>query len=165
MCVPGASSAIDGLSAYSSASAQKKGLRAESAIARQNAGIEEQRGRNSIELGRQQIEQLQQQGAQLESTQKNTMADNGIDVSTGSAIDILAGTRQLTNADVDTMRYNAALESWGHQVNATNYTNQANMAYAQSKNISPMRSGLMTLTKSFIGEAQQAGGLKTLLGG
>lgn len=161
MCGP----IFDGLSAYSDSKAQKKGLKAQAAVDRQNAAIAEQRGRNSIELGRRNMEQLQLKGALLESTQKNIMADNGIDVSTGSPIDILASTRQITAVDTDTLRFNAALESWGHKVQAMNSTNSANMATAQAKNISPLRSGVMTFGKSIMSEAQKAGGLASLLGG
>ena len=167
MCGP----IFDAASSYSSSKAQKQGLRAESTIARENAALAEQQGRNEIDLGRGQIEQLQQQGAQFESTQKNIMADNGIDISTGSAIDILASTRQQVAADTNTLRANAALSAWGHRVNATNLTNQANMASASAKNISPLRNAVMTLGKSAMGEAKQDGGIantvakyKTLLG-
>ncbi|MFU8927753.1 hypothetical protein [Acinetobacter puyangensis] len=154
---------VNALSGFGSSSAQKKALKQQAKNAQYNATQADIRARNSIEQGRSQAEDYQRNLSAFSSSQINTLAENGIDVSEGSAIDILASTDMAGQADLDNIKYNAALESWGHQVEKTNYLNQVNSINAQMKAINPLRDAAFSLGSSFI---SNGGGdlLKGLLG-
>ncbi|MFX5358934.1 hypothetical protein ABTD15_19730, partial [Acinetobacter baumannii] len=76
----------------------------------------------------------------------NALAENGIDVTQGSAIDLLASTEMLAQGDIDSIKYNAALQSWGHKVQATNYRNQAENYRVAAKSIRPVLSTILNLS-------------------
>lgn len=141
---------------YSKSKAEKAALKQQAGIADINAGYADKRARNAIDLGRNQIEDYQRNVSAFKSSQINALADNGIDVSQGSAIDLLASTEMQAQSDVDTLRYNAALQSWGHRVEQTNYMNQASSLRAQAKSIKPLFNALLSGGKTFM----FAGGLQ-----
>ena len=147
--IPLAIAAAQGISEYNKSKGQKKALKQQAEIAEQNALNADIQARNSIETGRSQLEDYQRNVANFKSSQINALAENGIDVSQGSAIDILAGTEMTAQKDTDTLRYNAALESWGHKVEATNFRNQANGYTAQAKAINPVRNGIVAGVTSY----------------
>ncbi|MCE6007449.1 virion core protein, T7 gp14 family [Acinetobacter soli] len=158
--IPLAIAAAQGISEYNKSKGQKKALKQQAVIAEQNALNADIQARNSIETGRSQLEDYQRNVANFKSSQINALAENGIDVSQGSAIDILAGTEMTAQKDTDTLRYNAALESWGHKVEATNFRNQANGYTAQAKAINPVRNGIVAgVTSYFSGGMGGMGGL------
>lgn len=147
---------VNALSTYAKSKAQKSALNQQAGIADLNATLEDQQARGSIEYGRNQVEDYQRSLSSFKSSQINALASNGIDVSQGSAIDLLASTEMQGQGDIENLRYNAALQSWGHQVNKTNYQNQANSLRAQAKSINPAFSALMAGASSFA----QSGGLQ-----
>ncbi|GAA5562299.1 hypothetical protein Asch02_03824 [Acinetobacter schindleri] len=51
----------------------------------------------------------------------------------------------LAQGDIDSIKYNAALQSWGHKVQATNYRNQAENYRVAAKSIRPLTSTLLSL--------------------
>ncbi|MCH7333484.1 hypothetical protein [Acinetobacter modestus] len=154
---------INALDTYNKKKAEKEALKQQAIIADINAGLEDQQARGAIDYGRNQIEDYQRGITSFKSSQINALAENGVDVSQGSAIDILASTDIQGQSDIDTLRYNAALQSWGHQVNKNNYQNQANGLRVQAKSIKPIFNALMAGGQSFA----QTGGFQALgnLGG
>lgn len=147
---------VQALSSFSKLNAQKDSLKQQAKLADQNATYADIQARNSIDSGRNQVTDYQRNLGDFKSSQINAMADNGIDVSQGSAIDVLASTEMLAQADLDNIKYNAALESWGHQVEKTNYVNEANSLRAQADSIHPLFDSLLSAGSSFAGT--QAGG-------
>ncbi|MFW1952210.1 hypothetical protein [Acinetobacter beijerinckii] len=154
---------VNALSTYKKSKAEKDALKQQAQIAEMNAGLADQQARGAIDYGRNQVEDFQRGLSSFKSSQINALADNGIDVSQGSAIDILASTDIQGQSDIDTLRYNAALQSWGHNVDKNNYQNQANGLRVQAKSINPIFNALMAGGQSFA----QSGGLQSLgnLGG
>ncbi|ENW78228.1 hypothetical protein F909_03914 [Acinetobacter sp. ANC 3929] len=149
------------LNTYNKSKAAKKAYKQQAQIADINATQEDIQARNAIEYGQNQVEDYQREVSSFKSSQINALADNGIDVSQGSAIDLLASTEMQAQSDIDTLRYNAALQSWGHQVNKTNYVNQARGLRVQANSINPIFDALLDGAGSFM----QAGGLQGLGGG
>lgn len=147
---------VQALSTFSKLNAQKDSLKIQANLANQNATYADIQARDSIDLGRNQVTDYQRNLTSFKSSQINAMADNGIDVSQGSAIDVLASTEMMAQSDLDNIKYNAALESWGHQVEQTNYINEANSLRAQADSIHPLFDSLMSVGSSFAGS--QAGG-------
>ena len=89
-------------------------------IAEQNAGIEEQRAAQAIEAGRVAEEQFRQKGEQLKGAQRAGFAASGVEVDTGSALDVAQDTAELTELDALTIRHNAALQAFDFNVSARN---------------------------------------------
>lgn len=136
---------VQALSNYSKLSAQKDSLKQQAKLADQNATYADIQARDSIDSGRNQVTDYQRNLGAFKSSQINAMADNGIDVSQGSAIDMLASTETMAQSDIDNIKYNAALESWGHKVEQTNYMNQASSLRAQSDSIHPLFDTLLSM--------------------
>ncbi len=141
--------AVQGIMTYSKLKAQKDAYKNQAQIAEYNATTADMQARGAIESGRNAVTDYQRNVGAFKSSQINGLAENGIDVTQGSAIDILASTEMMAQADIDNIKYNAALESWGHQVERTNYRNQANAYRAQAKSVRPLFNSFMKAGEQF----------------
>lgn len=141
--------AVEGIFTYSKLKAQKDALKNQAKIAQQNATMSDIQARNTIDQGRNQAEDYQRNISAFRSSQINALADNGIDVSEGSAVDILASTDMMAQADMDNIKYNAALQSWGYKVQETNYLNQKNSLNAQAQSVRPLLNSFMAAGEQF----------------
>jgi hypothetical protein len=89
-------------------------------VAQQNADQKRQEG---IEESRmQRIKTLQRIGAQ-----QAAMAANGIDISSGTALDTVEDTAAMGELDALTTRYNAETQAQAYENQANNFSNQANL--------------------------------------
>jgi len=89
-------------------------------IAEQGASLDEQRAAQAIEAGRVAEEQFRQKGEQLKGTQRAGFAASGVQVDTGSALDVAEDTAELTELDALTIRHNAALQAFDFNMEARN---------------------------------------------
>lgn len=96
-------------------------------IAQANADMKRQEGIEESRL--QKIRNLQKVGAQ-----QATMAANGIDVSSGTALDVVEDTAAMGELDALTTRYNAETQAQAYEKQANNLTNQANMDIISGQN-------------------------------
>lgn len=96
----------------------------------------EQRGEIEVRRHRQQVEQLK--GRQVAA-----LAASGVDVASGSPLDVLADTAGLGALDQQTIRDNAAREAWQHRVQAGNQQNQANLLRFQADNTASGAAGTL----------------------
>ena len=80
-------------------------------------------------------EQVAQNNAQAKSMEvrarlgkvKAAQASSGVDVNTGSALDVQVGTRELGKLDTDTVFSNDLVKAYGYQSDAQNYRSQAQL--------------------------------------
>lgn len=96
-------------------------------IAQANADMKRQEGIEESRLQR--IRNLQKVGAQ-----QAAMAANGIDVSSGTALDVVEDTAAMGELDALTTRYNAETQAQAYERQANNLTNQANMDIISGQN-------------------------------
>lgn len=96
----------------------------------------EQRGELDVRRHRQQVEQLK--GRQVAA-----LAASGVDVASGSPLDVLADTAGLGAIDAQTIRHNAAREAWQHRVQGSNQRNQAELLRFQADNTSSGAAGTL----------------------
>ena len=96
-------------------------------IAQANADMKRQEGIEESRL--QKIRNLQKVGAQ-----QAAMAANGIDVSSGTALDVVEDTAAMGELDALTTRYNAETQAQAYERQANNLTNQANMDIISGQN-------------------------------
>ncbi|MEN8337089.1 hypothetical protein ABFO74_03735 [Acinetobacter baumannii] len=152
---------VEALSNYAKMKAQKQAYQQQEKLALYNATLSDNQARQAIEDGTNAVTDYQRNISAFKSSQINALAENGIDVTQGSAIDLLASTEMLAQGDIDSIKYNAALQSWGHKVQATNYRNQAENYRVAAKSIRPVLSTIINLS----GEAAAAFGSSMGKGG
>ena len=114
--------------------AANSAARAQAAAANQNARIAEAQAHDALERGGQEELRLRRQMAQLQGTQRSMLAASGVDVDSGSALDVQDASMREGEQDAAAIRFNAAREGWGHQVQAANYRNEASAARAAGRN-------------------------------
>lgn len=135
MCVPlaalavGASIAGTTLSAYT---AIQQG-NATGKAAQYNAQTLRASARDAVARGEVSAQQASEQGRQIIGANRTRTLAAGIDASSGSALDILAGTAGVIQQDVATIRSNAAREAWGMRTEATNILYQGAAARRASR--------------------------------
>lgn len=131
-----------------SAQSQRLGLNLDAYFADLNADGELDNARRALAAGEAAEQRQRLETAQIKSSQRAAMGANGVDLSTGSALDRQVGTDLMGEIDANTIRANAALEAAGYRTRASNYRSQATMSRAGAKSISPLLSGLTSLVGS-----------------
>lgn len=153
-----ATAAVKGGTTYLKLKALKQSLEQQADIAGENATLAGIQARDAIDDGRNSVTDYQRNLSGFKSSQINALAENGIDVSQGSAIDILASTEMMAQNDIDTLKYNAAMKSWGHRVQETNYINQKNSLTAQAKSVRPRLNAELAAMDQFASSLFGGGG-------
>lgn len=123
-----------GMSAYSS----YKTAQAAKDAANYNATVAEYAAQDAQARGEQEAMKARQQGDQLRSTQRVTMASRGLDLGAGTPQSLIDQTDYFAEVDQATIRNNAAKEAWSKRAQATGYRNEAG-------SINPMLAGTSTL--------------------
>ena len=136
-----AGTVMQGMAANSAAKAQAQ-------AAEQNARIAEAQGHDAIERGGDEELRLRRQAAIRRGNARAQAAASGIDADSGSMLDTRNADISETERDAAAIRYNAARERWGYQVQAQNYRNEASAARASGRN---------ALFSSIIGAGTQLG--------
>jgi len=133
------------IGSFYSADTKKYQLRTEAIIADTNARIAELGAQTALNQGQQEIGNLTLKAGQLKSTQRTSMAANGIDLGEGNAAEVLASTEIMKEVDKNTIEANAVRSAWGYRMKATNFQNEALTARNTSSAISPWASGFTSL--------------------
>lgn len=114
--------------------AANNAAKAQAAIAERNAQIAELQARDSIERGGHEELRLRRQMAIHQGTQRALLAAGGVEVDSGSALDVQDASMREGEQDAAAIRFNAAREGWGHQVQAVNYRSEAAVARSAGRN-------------------------------
>lgn len=159
MCEPTtlmvASLALTGASGLYSASAAREAGKYEQQVANRNAAIADQQAEQARQIGNMDEErQLRRVRAALGS-QRAALAANGLDINSGTALDLQAETAGFGAADALNLRSNALREAWGFNVEATNQRNSGRAARAQGRNAAI--GTLLTTGASMAGQAYSGG--------
>lgn len=136
------------IGSYFSAATQKATLKGQAAIADTNARIAELGAQSILNQGQQQVGALTLKAGQLKSSQRAAMAANGIDLGTGSAVEIQASTDIMKEIDSNTLTANAVRSAWGYRTQAVNFENEALTKRATAGAISPFGSAAGSLLGS-----------------
>jgi hypothetical protein len=81
----------------------------------------------------------------LQGQQRASMAASGVDIGAGSAAELRASSAAMAEIDKNTLEANALRTAWGYKFQKQDYLNQATMAKANAKAISPGMSAFTTL--------------------
>ena len=96
-----------------------------------NAKMFEGNAQATLLSGQREEQKSQINTAQLKSTQRASMAANGVDLGVGSAENILTTTDVMGEIDANTIQANAVRSAWGYRAEAQNAKGQADVARAR----------------------------------
>lgn len=96
-------------------------------VSRNNAIIAEQQAQRTEAAAAQQATAKSMEVAARVGRVKAAQAASGIDVNTGTAVDVQAGTRLMGKLDTDTLFSNKMLEAYGYRTRGADYTTQAGL--------------------------------------
>lgn len=167
----GLAAAGAGMSAYSAseqADASKKAANYQAQVNANNAKIAEYQRSSAIQQGEVDAQNSMRQQAQTLSAQRAALASNGVDLTEGSSQDLLATTKFLGAADVNTIQSNAARQAWGYDVQGMNASAAGQLDKWKADNINPAGIGAMAGTQSLLSSASSyasAGAFKSAGGG
>ena len=102
-------------------------------VARNNALIAGQNAEYATNAGLEKADIAARKGAAAGGRIKAAQAASGIDVNTGSAVDVQEGQRETSKLDAETVLNNAQLEAYGYRTQATGFTAQAGLDTAQAE--------------------------------
>ena len=116
---------IQAIGTLASAGAQYQSAQYGKAMAEQNAKIAEQQGLASLRQGALEQERIARRARQIQGQQRALYGASGVDISSGSPLEIQASTEYMAAQDKALVRYNAELKKWGFDVESANYKAQA----------------------------------------
>jgi hypothetical protein len=140
MCEPTTIMAIGAglstISAYGQSKAAKSQAQYQAAVQRNNTIIAERKAEDSIERGERQARLQKLKGKQLASKQMVSLAAQGVDITDGTSIDLLADTAEASAFEEEIIKNNAERQAYNHQVSANNFESQAGLfdAHADAQN-------------------------------
>lgn len=114
--------------------AANNAAKAEASAAEQNARIADLQATEAVKGSSKEEMKLRRQMQMLQGRQRAVAAASGLNSDAGSMADIQDASMREGEQDVSVLRMNAARESWGYQVQGTNYRNKASAARAAGKN-------------------------------
>ena len=111
---------------------------AEKAAAKYNAAVANNQAADARRRGEEEAIRKQREARRLAGAQRTSFAARGIDISAGTAGDIIDETNFFGLVDADTARNNAAREAMG-------FTNEANLYRTQARNANPLAAAGVSL--------------------
>lgn len=118
--VMAAGAAMSAYSAHNQAKQQKAAYEYNAAVNRNNAKIAEWNAQDIARRGETDLINQRQRTAALMGNQRATLAGRGIDLSEGSALNVLSDTAYLGEQDALTVKDNTAKNVWAAKVQANN---------------------------------------------
>jgi hypothetical protein len=134
----------------------------EKSVADSNAIMAEIQARDIITRGNKEAEKLKQKGKEIVGAQRTALAAQGIDIESGSALDVQLDTASQIAGDIVTIRNNAWLEAWGLRYQSTQYSFQGQMAYMAGQN--KAKTTLLTGGMEAVGYTAQGAGWLSKMG-
>lgn len=130
----GVSAALGGLGAATSAygiyeggQASKNASIYQAAVAHNNELIAGTNAERAIAAGNAQAHAVSLKGAATGGKIKTAQAASGIDVNTGSAVDVQEGQREQEKLDAETVMSNAQLQAYGYRTQAQNFAAESDL--------------------------------------
>lgn len=99
----------------------------QSQVASNNAIIANQNAVRAEQAGLVQTQNQGQKGAAASGRLKVIQGTSGVDVNSGSSVDVQAGERMTNQLDTETVFQNAMLKSYGYRVQATNFESESQL--------------------------------------
>lgn len=151
MALTAVSTGVAAYGAYTQAKAAKSSANYQADVDEQNAKAQERNAQDIEARGREEQDRYRRRLAQMMGSQRVQLAGTGVDIGSGSALDLMADTAGEGARDVATIGQNTARDAYGARVGAMSAQAQANIGRATASGISP---GLQTGTSLMSGATQ-----------
>lgn len=148
LAVQGVGASLGAIGAYSSARSQQSSLNYEAGVADFNARQAETQAQIALDQGQYTVNQLRRAAAANKGSARQSLATSGVDLTTGSAVDVLTSLDAMAEMDVNQAEVNAVREAWGIRAQRVNYENEARSKRAGAKGINPWMSAATSLIGS-----------------
>ncbi len=122
------------VSSVQSANAQSAQYEYQAKVAAQNAKIAQSNADQKRQEGIEEARLQRMKTLQAVGSQQAAMAANGVDISSGTALDIVEDTAAMGELDALTTRYNYETQALAYEQQANNYSNQSNLDVIASQN-------------------------------
>ncbi len=99
-----------------------------------NARIAELQAQDAMDRGDKEASHIRKKGNQIQGAQRAALAAQGIDISSGSALDVQVDTDSAIRQDMIQTRNNAWREAWGFRAQALGYQNEGVLAQRATEN-------------------------------
>jgi hypothetical protein len=144
-----ASAGIGAVGAMRQGEANAAAANYQAQVAANNAAIERQNAEWEFQSGEVQTENVARNTRNVVGTTKAAQAASGVEVNTGSNVDVRAAESELGALDALTVRSNAARRAYSHEVAATGDEAQAQLLRSEAD--SARSAGRLSALGSFIG--------------
>lgn len=114
-------------------------------VARNNQIIANRNAESIEKQGEMEANQYRARVRQMQADQTVGLAGQGVDVSEGTSVDLLADTAELGEFDAQVIKSNAGREAYNAKVQGMNYESQAGLYDAKSSSQNPLFSAGTTL--------------------
>lgn len=148
------SSVVSGVGAIAQGQAAKSSANYNAALAENNAKIASQNATWAAQSGEQKVAQRQSKTRAEAAAIATNQAASGIDIGSGSALDVKTSAAQLGELNAINIRSDAARQAYGFQTEQASDLAQASLDRAQGKNAE--NAGLIGGATSFLGGASEA---------
>ncbi len=122
---------------YYASKAQKLALAVSADVSDINARMAETAAQQALLSGQREEQRVRLNTANVKSAQRVNLAASGVDISSGSAANVLKSTDVMGEIDALTVKDNAMRQAFGYRARGIDSTNQALMSRAQASAISP----------------------------
>lgn len=127
VAVMAASALMQASAAQKSAANQAAALNFKARIAENNAVAAEQNAEHAMQAGQAQAETQSLKNRAAMGHILARQGASGVDVNTGSAVDVREGAREAGVLDVENVIHNAQLQAYGYRSHAENFRNQGQL--------------------------------------
>jgi hypothetical protein len=131
--------------------AQQAAANSQADLADYNATVADAQAKDALDRGTIEENRFRTAVKGLVGSQRTAFAASGVDVSTGSAVDVQADATKLGELDALTIRTNARLQAWGFKVNA--YDLRQGAAIARKTGVYQAQAGEAAQSASYFGAA------------
>jgi len=140
-----AGTVMSSIGAMNQAKAAKDQANYQAAVARNNKVIADRQAESMLKQGEEAANQQRLKARQLAGRQLVSLAAQGVDVTVGSSVDLLADTAELTAFDAQKIKGNAAQAAYEKRVQGDNFQTQAGLYDAKASAQNPALAGASTL--------------------
>jgi hypothetical protein len=145
MALGAASLVMGGISAYQQSASAQASMEYQAQVARNNAITAEYQAQDAIKRGEVAEAEQRRRTAMMKGSQTARLAANGLDISEGSALNILSDTDWMGEQDALTVRDNASREAWAYRQQGANSQSNSNMLQASADAQNPLLSGATSI--------------------
>lgn len=151
-----AGAGLQAVSSISGGVAASNAANYQAAVARNNATIAQQNAVRAEQAGAAAAENESRKGASKVAKIKVAQAASGVDVNTGTAVDVQAGQRETNQLDTETVFQNSMLHAYGYRTQAQNFESEARLD--EMKGEAAKTAGYLGAAGSLLSNASSIGG-------